>query len=183
MVKLAMANLPLIKERDDAAGLEFTREWLPGYEIVQSVGSGGQGKVYKAYRKGEQKSVAIKVLLDGPFANRRQEKRLRREIKLLSRLNHPGIITVQDSGSIKGRPYLVMPFVYGCPIGVHALGAPSSPAASRPAPMPLHRASDSTEMVNSLATVGMISVQHRRRPHAGQFGIGAAQVERGRRGR
>ena len=121
LIRDTMAKVPLIQRHDDDAGLEFTRESLPGYEIVESVGSGGQGKVYKAYKNGQKSSVAIKVLLDGPFANRRQERRLWREIKLLSRLNHPGIITVHDSGSIKGRPYLVMPFVYGCPIGVHAL--------------------------------------------------------------
>ena len=122
LIRETMADMALISSRHDHdAGLAFTRESLPGYEIVESVGSGGQGKVYKAYKKGEKRSVAIKVLLDGPFANRRQERRLWREIKLLRRLNHPGIITVHDSGSIRGRPYLVMPFVYGCPIGVHAL--------------------------------------------------------------
>ena len=97
LIREAMAKVPLIQRCDDDAGLEFTRESLPGYEIVESVGSGGQGKVYKAYKKGEKRSVAIKVLLDGPFANRRQERRLWREIKLLRRLNHPGIITVHDS--------------------------------------------------------------------------------------
>ena len=122
LIRETMADMALISSRHDHdAGLAFTRESLPGYEIVESIGSGGQGKVYKAYKKGEKRSVAIKVLLDGPFANRRQERRLWREIKLLRRLNHPGIITVHDSGSIRGRPYLVMPFVYGCPIGVHAL--------------------------------------------------------------
>ena len=116
----AMDENPLIQGCDDPS-LEFIRELFPGYHISRLVGRGGQGAVYEAWKDGETGTVAIKVLRDGPISSRRQERRLRREIRLLGRLNHPGIVKVYDSGTIQGRPYLVMPYVLGCPINDHAL--------------------------------------------------------------
>lgn len=117
----AAASLPQVGQSRDDADIEFMSESLPAYNIIEAVDYGGQGRVYRAVQKATNRLVAIKVLLDGPFATRRQHDRFLREIRAVSRLKHPGIVTVYDSGSIHGRPYLVMEFVEGLPIDLHAL--------------------------------------------------------------
>ena len=99
----------------------FLRESLSGYEIFEEVHYGGQGVVYKAFQIAAKRTVAIKVLLDGPLASARQRHRFEREVELISRLRHPNIVTVYDSGLIRGRHYCVMEFVEGLTIDDHVL--------------------------------------------------------------
>ena len=66
---------------------------------------------------GANRLVAIKVLLDGPLATDRQRHRFEREIELISRLRHPNIVTLYDTGVIRGRHYFAMEYVDGLPIG------------------------------------------------------------------
>ncbi len=100
---------------------EFLREELSGYEILEQVEYGGQGVVYKAIQKATKRMVAIKVLLDGPLASKRQRYRFAREVELASRARHPNIVTLYESGSIRGRPYFAMEFVEGIPINDYVL--------------------------------------------------------------
>src|SRR5262252_5802765 len=76
---------------------------LGPYEILESVGTGGMGKVYKARDTRLQRIVAIKV------SSEQFTERFEREARLISSLNHPRICTVHDVGS----NYLVMEFVEG----------------------------------------------------------------------
>ncbi|MCH8243597.1 MAG: hypothetical protein IH897_13445 [Planctomycetes bacterium] len=103
-------------ESDRNSAAEFLREALEGYEILEQVDYGGQGRVFKAIQTATNRTVAIKVLLDGPLASQRHRDRIIRVIELVSRLNDPGIVTVYDSGTLRDRPYLVMEFVDGLPI-------------------------------------------------------------------
>ena len=100
---------------------EFLSEELSGYEILEQVEYGGQGVVYKAIQKATKRLVAIKVLLDGPLASKRQRYRFAREVELASRARHPNIVTLYESGSIRGRPYFAMEFVEGIPINDYVL--------------------------------------------------------------
>jgi tetratricopeptide (TPR) repeat protein len=99
----------------------FLQESLPGYEVFEEVHYGGQGVVYKAFQIAAKRTVAIKVLLDGPLASARQRHRFEREVELISRLRHPNIVTVYDSGLIRGRHYCVMEFVEGQTIDDYVL--------------------------------------------------------------
>jgi len=103
-------------ESDQNSAAEFLREALEGYEILEQVDYGGQGRVFKAIQTATNRTVAIKILLDGPLASKRHRDRFLREIELVSRLKDPGIVTVYDSGTLRDRPYLVMEFVDGLPI-------------------------------------------------------------------
>ena len=103
-------------ESDQNSAAEFLREALEGYEILEQVDYGGQGRVFKAIQTATNRTVAIKVLLDGPLASQRHRDRFIREIELVSRLKDPGIVTVYHSGTLRDRPYLVMEFVDGLPI-------------------------------------------------------------------
>lgn len=90
---------------------------LPGYRIIEEIGRGGQGIVYKAFQESTRREVALKVLREGPFASREARRRFERETELVAGLKHPSIVTLFDSGEMRdGRPYCVMDLVEGVPI-------------------------------------------------------------------
>jgi len=90
--------------------------WIPGYQIVREIHRGGQGVVYEAIQEATKTPVAIKVLLEGSFADRHSKRRFKREINLVSGLRHPHIVRVHDSGLIDGKYYYVMEYVSGTPL-------------------------------------------------------------------
>ena len=86
---------------------------FPQLEILECLGRGGMGVVYKARQPRLNRLVALKILArdkeqDGQFA-----ERFTREAQTLARLNHPNIVTVHDFGEAGGHCYLVMEFVDG----------------------------------------------------------------------
>jgi serine/threonine protein kinase/Flp pilus assembly protein TadD len=93
---------------DSLIGLEFDH-----YRILERVGSGGMGVVYRGYDAHLEREVAIKVLSPGTIADDRARKRFRNEARALSKLNHPNIATVFDFHSQDGRDFLVMEFIEG----------------------------------------------------------------------
>lgn len=86
---------------------------FPGYQIVREISRGGQGVVYQALSKSTKRKVAIKVLREGPFVGVRDRIRFEREIEVLSQLNHPNIVAIQDSGIAGGLHYFVMDYISG----------------------------------------------------------------------
>ncbi|MBK8268614.1 MAG: serine/threonine protein kinase [Planctomycetes bacterium] len=105
-------ELPRHTERDQAIA-----QLLAGYQIIEEIGRGGQGIVYRALQVSTHREVALKVLREGPFASRDERRRFEREVELVAGLNHPCIVTVFDSGEMRdGRPYCVMDLVDGLPI-------------------------------------------------------------------
>ncbi|MBN2560901.1 MAG: protein kinase [Phycisphaerae bacterium] len=87
---------------------------IEGYEIVRELHRGGQGVVYQAIEKSAKRKVAIKVLLEGPFASKSARRRFEREIELIANLRHPNIVTVFHSGVTSDRrQYCVMDYVRG----------------------------------------------------------------------
>lgn len=90
---------------------------IPGYKIQRPLGRGGMGIVYKAIQLSTGRQVALKVLLEGPFAAPQARKRFEREISLSAQLRHPNIIPIYDSGTVEGRMYYAMEYVRGLPLG------------------------------------------------------------------
>jgi serine/threonine protein kinase len=87
---------------------------LDGFEIGDSIGSGGFGEVWAARQIGIDRPVAIKVG-HAPLSEAKDQLRFERECKALGRLStHPNIVTVYTSGTLDdGRPYLVLEYVDG----------------------------------------------------------------------
>lgn len=82
------------------------------YEIVEKVGAGGMGVVYRARDTRLDRSVALKILSED-VADPRMRERLAREAKAVSALSHPNICALYDVGSSDGVDYLVMEFLEG----------------------------------------------------------------------
>jgi Tol biopolymer transport system component len=86
---------------------------LGPYEVVESVGSGGMGEVFRARDTRLQRDVAIKVLPPGLEEDEERLGRFEREARTISRLNHPHICTLHDVGVEDGQHYLVLELLEG----------------------------------------------------------------------
>jgi eukaryotic-like serine/threonine-protein kinase len=88
------------------------------YQIVEQIGAGGMGEVYRAFRADDQyrMEVALKVVRTGQDSAR-VITRFRNERQILAGLEHPNIARLLDGGTTEsGAPYLVMELIEGCPI-------------------------------------------------------------------
>jgi serine/threonine protein kinase len=105
---------PLSGARQPAPG-----EWIdlaqhfPQLEILELLGRGGMGAVYKARQKNLDRLVALKVIPPEAAKDPTFAERFAREARALARLNHPNIVTVYDFGQIGDLYYLMMEYVDG----------------------------------------------------------------------
>jgi serine/threonine-protein kinase len=97
---------------------------LSHYRIVDKVGAGGMGDVYRARDEHLNRDVAIKVLPAGTLAEEHTRKRFRKEAEALSKLNHPHIATVHDFDTQDGVDFLVMEYVAGASLKDKLAGGP-----------------------------------------------------------
>ncbi len=88
--------------------------WIGPYELLEELGRGGQGVVYRARREGLEGAkhlVALKLILPARLASRRDVDRFVNEVGAMARLDHRGILPVFDSGEDRGQPYVAMKLV------------------------------------------------------------------------
>ena len=86
---------------------------LRDFRIVEKVGQGGMGAVYKAVHQRMQRTVALKVLPSGMIGDQSAIARFNREMSVLGQLNHPHIVQAFDAGDHDGQHYLAMEFIEG----------------------------------------------------------------------
>src|SRR5574342_243566 len=86
------------------------------YQILEKLGEGGMGVVYKARDTHLDRFVAIKVLPPGKVLDPDSKRRFVREARAASALNHPGIVTVHDVFSEGGQDFIVMELLSGKPL-------------------------------------------------------------------
>jgi serine/threonine protein kinase/WD40 repeat protein len=117
------------------------------YELLEEVGRGGMGVVYKARQRRLDRLVAVKLLLHGRWSEPAFARRFRLEAEAAARLEHPNIVTVHEFGEHDGQPYYTMRFVEGRSLDRELAGEP----------MPARRAA---QLVTTIARAVHFAHQH-----------------------
>jgi serine/threonine-protein kinase len=104
------------------AGAELPR--IAGYLVLEFVGRGGMGVVYKARHVRLNRVVALKMLIAGAYAGPHEHKRFEREAEAVASLRHASIVQVYDFGDHEGCPYFTMEFIEGGNLSQALAGTP-----------------------------------------------------------
>ena len=109
-VSAAVEQLP---EPSVSAGTDLIGKQIGGYSVTELIGKGGMGMVFKALDTQLRRSVAIKILPPQDASDLERRRRLLREAKAASALNHPNIVAIYSVAQDRGIDFLVMEFVAG----------------------------------------------------------------------
>src|SRR4051812_2587989 len=91
----------------------MTGRTLGHYELLDKLGEGGMGVVYKARDQHLQRLLAVKLLRADKVADAARKRRFVQEAKAASALNHPNIVTIYDIAQDGGADFIVMEFIEG----------------------------------------------------------------------
>ena len=106
------ANVAAPQNKKSTRAAELLGE-LGDYELLEEIGRGGQGVVFRARQKSLNRTVALKVISLGQWASKAHLKRFRLEAEAAARLEHPGIVPIYEVGERGGSCYFSMKFVEG----------------------------------------------------------------------
>jgi serine/threonine-protein kinase len=99
---------------------------IPDYEVLEELGRGGVGVIYRARHVKLNRLVALKMLLSGEFAGPAELARFMREARAVAALQNPNVVQIHDVGEVDGRPYFTMELVSGGSLAAKLGGVPQS---------------------------------------------------------
>ena len=99
--------------REEDMGSPFDISDIPGYEVLEKVGSGGMASVYRARRKRDGRTVALKIPMEQYVADAKFIRRFHREAEVAQRLDHINIVRTFEHGSLGAKHFMAMEFVDG----------------------------------------------------------------------
>src|SRR5439155_17461723 len=97
------------------------------FDLLEALGSGGMGMVYKARQHRPERIVALKLALAGKLATPEERARFAAEAKMSARLNHAGIVQVYDVGEHDGQVFFSMQYIDGTTLTRRVAGGPLPP--------------------------------------------------------
>ena len=146
----------------------------PGYTLLQELGRGGTGVVWKARQQSLGREVALKVLAAGLMASESDRLRLRREAEAMARLRHPHIVKIHEVGEVEGHFFLAMELLTG---GSLAERLRAGPLAEQEAAALLRDAADALAHAHEKGVIhrdlkpGNILLDDFASPHLADFGL------------
>lgn len=150
------------------------------YELLEELGRGGMGIVYKARQKDLDRLVAVKVILAGRLATAEQVRRFRDEARAAAKVQHPGIVHIYEAGEVRGNHYFVMEYVAGSSLADIASAAPLDVETSAEMISAVARAVDhlhAHDIVHRDLKPSNILLDKQHRPYVTDFGL-AMMTER-----
>ena len=121
---------PGLQNDTEAPPISESLPELPGYLLVEVLGRGGMGVVFRARQVGLDRTVAVKMIRDELLAGPVERLRFRVEAEAAARIQHENIVRIHEVGEHQGRPFISMEFVPGGTLSRKLAGAPQLPRAA-----------------------------------------------------